>query len=60
MLAVVFEEFEMVYMFLLYLFYFSLSWSIGKRSTLAKIWGGEAASENVFMKLTKIKIYKEF
>ena len=37
MLPVVFEEFEMVYMFLLS--FFSLSLSIGKRSTKAKIWG---------------------
>ena len=37
MLPVVFEEFEMVYMFLLS--FFSLSLSIGKRSTIAKIWG---------------------
>ena len=38
MLPVAFEEFEMVYMFLLS--FFSLPLSIGKRSTIAKIWGG--------------------
>ena len=38
MLPDVFEEFEVVYVFLA-TFCFSLSLSIGKRSTLEKIWG---------------------
>ena len=38
MLLVVFEEFEMVYVFTI--LFFSLSLSIGKRSTIAKTWGG--------------------
>ena len=38
MLAVVFEEFKVFHIFLL-LFFFSLSFSIDKRSTVAKIWG---------------------
>ena len=42
MLAVVFEEFKVFHIFLLLFFLFnSLSFSIDKRSTLAKIWGGE-------------------
>ena len=36
--VVVFEKIEVAYIFLL-LFFFSRSFSIGKRSTLAKIWG---------------------
>ena len=41
MLPVVFEEFENdLYVFIFtILFFFSLSLSIGKRSTTAKIWG---------------------
>ena len=38
MLLVVFEEFEMVYVFTI--LFFSLSLSIGKRSTIAKTSGG--------------------
>ena len=41
MLPIVFEEFEMVYNFLL-LFSFHLSLPIGKMSTLTKIWGAAA------------------
>ena len=41
MLLVVFEEFQMVYIFLL-LFSFSLPLSTGKRSTSAKLWGSSA------------------
>ena len=39
-LPVVFEEFEVVYLFIYFSdnFFFSLSLSIGKRSTLPKIW----------------------
>ena len=40
MLPVGFKEFEVGYIFLL-LFFFILSLSIGTRSILAKIWGGE-------------------
>ena len=39
MLLIAFEEFEVVHIFLL-LFFFSLSFSVGKRSTLAKTLGG--------------------
>ena len=45
MLAVVFEEFKVFHIFLLLFFLFnSLSFSIDKRSTLAKIWGGGRAT----------------
>ena len=37
-LPIVFEEFEVVYIFFCY--FFSQSLSVGKRSTLAKIWWG--------------------
>ena len=40
-LTVVFEEFKVVCIFLA-IFFFSLQLSIGKRSTLAKIWGAAA------------------
>ena len=43
MLPVVFEEFQMVFVFLIF-FFFSRSLSIGKRSTLSKIWEGAVAS----------------
>ena len=44
MLKVVFEKLEVVYTFLL--LFFSLLFSIGKRSILAKIWGeGRMADE---------------
>ena len=39
MLAVVFKESEMIYIFLLHIFFFPLSLSIGKWLTIAKIWG---------------------
>ena len=48
-LPVVFEEFEVVCIFLA-IFFFSLQLSIGKRSTLAKIWGAAAPQPPRFLR----------
>ena len=56
MFPVVFEEFQMVYN-ICATFFFSPSLSIGKRSTLAKIWGAAANNKAFAIRFFNCKLH---
>ena len=60
MLPIVFGEIELVCIFLaIFFFFFSLSLSIGKRPTLAKIWGNGFFGPVEAQKITTLRCSRD-